>query len=217
LRVLPPYPWEGIIEDYFRVAAHSDPPLCSSAVAIMKNAIESVRGISTGITSGEDLLTWSSIGDPLSYRVFFGYRCRALEPRKSNGSTRSLYEHRGQGRRKFGAAPQRRSAIACTEPQGLYRKMARDACSHFPSDWPENTCLKEICSSLRYRNINIKLFFIGSLTCLPMSVSQGNISFVQTQSGRLQGRLDIDPIYVFITTKIAMLYALQKARELDKK
>jgi hypothetical protein len=33
-------------------------------------------------------------------------------------------------------------------------------------------CLKEICSSLRYRNVNVKLFVIGLLTCLPVSASQ---------------------------------------------
>lgn len=61
LRGLPEGSWEGVLENYFRVAAKSDPPLCSSAVAVTKRAIKAVRGFPIGITSGEDLLTWARL------------------------------------------------------------------------------------------------------------------------------------------------------------
>jgi len=51
----------GIIDNYFQVASCSHPPIHSSAVAIKKEAIESIGGFPTGVTSGEDLLTWARI------------------------------------------------------------------------------------------------------------------------------------------------------------
>lgn len=50
--------YEGILEDYFSIAAQSDPPLWSSAVAIKKAEFMSIGGFPLGIRSGEDLLTW---------------------------------------------------------------------------------------------------------------------------------------------------------------
>jgi hypothetical protein len=52
---------EGILPDYFAVAAHSDPPLWTCAVAVTKRAITSVNGFPVGITAGEDLLTWARL------------------------------------------------------------------------------------------------------------------------------------------------------------
>jgi hypothetical protein len=61
LRGVPPAPWEGILTDYFAVAARSDPPLWSSAVAVKKKALLRVAGFPPGVTSGEDLLTWARL------------------------------------------------------------------------------------------------------------------------------------------------------------
>ncbi|HID21923.1 MAG TPA: glycosyltransferase [Planctomycetaceae bacterium] len=61
IRGLPKPPWEGILEDYFAVAARSDPPLWTSAVCVRKKAIQSVGGFPTGVASGEDLLTWARL------------------------------------------------------------------------------------------------------------------------------------------------------------
>lgn len=61
IRRIPEYPWEGILEDYFEIAAISDPPIYSSAVAVTKPAISSVGGFPVGVTDGEDLLTWARL------------------------------------------------------------------------------------------------------------------------------------------------------------
>lgn len=58
---LPAQPWRGVFEDYFWIASQSDPPLCSSAVVVRKNALISVGCFPVGITSGEDLLTWARL------------------------------------------------------------------------------------------------------------------------------------------------------------
>lgn len=61
--------WEGVLEDYFRVAATSDPPLCASAVAATRTALQAVHGFEETIASGEDLLTWArlAIRYPIAY------------------------------------------------------------------------------------------------------------------------------------------------------
>lgn len=61
LRGLPDPPWEGILDDYFGLAARSDPPVCSSAVVARKEAIQAVGGFPVGVTAGEDLLTWARL------------------------------------------------------------------------------------------------------------------------------------------------------------
>ena len=58
---VPPFPWRGILENYFHVASISDPPIWSSAVAITKEAITAIEGFPVGIKSGEDLLTWAKL------------------------------------------------------------------------------------------------------------------------------------------------------------
>lgn len=62
---------EGTLEDYFAVAAASDPPLFSSAIAVRREALQSVGGFPTGIRSGEDLLTWARLAAryPIVYSV----------------------------------------------------------------------------------------------------------------------------------------------------
>jgi cellulose synthase/poly-beta-1,6-N-acetylglucosamine synthase-like glycosyltransferase len=52
---------EGILTNYFVVAAQSDPPLWTSAIAVTREAIETIGGFPLGVSSGEDLLTWARL------------------------------------------------------------------------------------------------------------------------------------------------------------
>ncbi len=52
---------EGILNNYFKIASQSDPPIWTSAVCINKKDILSVGGFPAGIKSGEDLLTWARL------------------------------------------------------------------------------------------------------------------------------------------------------------
>lgn len=61
LKGLERYLREGVITDYFSLAAESNPPLWTSALMVRKRAIEAVGGFPTGIRSGEDLLTWARL------------------------------------------------------------------------------------------------------------------------------------------------------------
>ncbi len=63
---------EGLLKDYFGVAAHSDPPLWTSAVGVTKRAITSVGGFPVGVHSGEDLLTWAKLA--ANYEIAYANR-----------------------------------------------------------------------------------------------------------------------------------------------
>lgn len=64
----------GILPGYFSVAIASDPPVCSSATAVQRDAIQAIGGFPVGIGSGEDLLTWAR----LALRFPLAYEARAL-------------------------------------------------------------------------------------------------------------------------------------------
>jgi glycosyltransferase involved in cell wall biosynthesis len=66
---------EGILTDYFKIASQSDPPLWTSAVAVTKNAIEAIGGFPTGVTIGEDLLTWARLA--LQYDIAYCIAAKA--------------------------------------------------------------------------------------------------------------------------------------------
>jgi glycosyltransferase involved in cell wall biosynthesis len=70
LKNLPFTGTEGILNNYFVVAASSDPPLWTSALAVRKNVIERI-GFPAGITSGEDLITWArlAIDNEIAYSI----------------------------------------------------------------------------------------------------------------------------------------------------
>lgn len=61
IRKLPFSGADGVLTNYFEVAACSHPPLWTSAVIVHKEAIQSIGGFPVGIKSGEDLLTWARL------------------------------------------------------------------------------------------------------------------------------------------------------------
>ena len=52
---------DGILDNYFEIAANNMPPLWTSAVCVKKDAIQKIGGFPEGIKSGEDLLTWARL------------------------------------------------------------------------------------------------------------------------------------------------------------
>ena len=61
IRKLPFSGSDGILTNYFEVASHSNPPICSISIMVRKDAILSIGGFPVGIKSGEDLLTWARL------------------------------------------------------------------------------------------------------------------------------------------------------------
>jgi glycosyltransferase involved in cell wall biosynthesis len=60
---------QGILSNYFEVAACSHPPLWTSAIVVEKEAILSVGGFPLGVDLGEDLLTWAKLA--VRYRIAY--------------------------------------------------------------------------------------------------------------------------------------------------
>ncbi|NML37268.1 glycosyltransferase family 2 protein [Chitinophaga sp. G-6-1-13] len=52
---------DGLLDNYFEVAACSDPPLSSISVVIRKSALLGIGGFPMGVKVGEDLLTWARL------------------------------------------------------------------------------------------------------------------------------------------------------------
>lgn len=50
-----------IMDNYFEVAATSDPPFCSISIMVSKDALNAIGGFPKGIHQGEDLLTWARL------------------------------------------------------------------------------------------------------------------------------------------------------------
>lgn len=50
-----------ILENYFEVAATSDPPFCSISVMVRREALMKIGRFPVGIHQGEDLLTWAKL------------------------------------------------------------------------------------------------------------------------------------------------------------
>lgn len=50
-----------VMDNYFKVAATSDPPFCSISVMVNKKALQEVGCFPEGIHQGEDLLTWARL------------------------------------------------------------------------------------------------------------------------------------------------------------
>ena len=67
---------EGVIPDYFQVAAGSDPPVHASAVMASRAALRAVGLFPVGVHAGEDLLTWARLAE--RYRVAYQRRPSAL-------------------------------------------------------------------------------------------------------------------------------------------
>lgn len=94
IRKLPFKSDTGILTNYFEVASASHPPLWTSAIAVRKQAIESVGGFPVGIKSGEDLLTWARLAVKFKiaynrtpsaiYNLGNGYDYSNLPPRKQD-------------------------------------------------------------------------------------------------------------------------------------
>lgn len=61
IRRLPFTGTDGLLTNYFEVAACSHPPICSISIVVRKTAIRAVGGFPAGIAHGEDLLTWARL------------------------------------------------------------------------------------------------------------------------------------------------------------
>lgn len=68
---IPPSPWEGLLFNYFSVAAKVDHPLSSSGIVVPKKVFLDVGRFPVGISRGEDKDMWGRIA--LKYPIAFSW------------------------------------------------------------------------------------------------------------------------------------------------
>jgi glycosyltransferase involved in cell wall biosynthesis len=71
-----PGAFEGILENYFKIAVRSTPPVCSSAVCARKSVLTQIGGFPVGVISGEDLLTWARMA--ARFTIAYSMSCRSI-------------------------------------------------------------------------------------------------------------------------------------------
>ncbi len=67
-----------VLDNYFEVAALSEPPFCSISVMVRKSSLKAIGGFPEGVHQGEDLLTWARLAAtgtiaycPLPQSIFY--------------------------------------------------------------------------------------------------------------------------------------------------
>ncbi len=76
---------DGLLSNYFEVAACSNPPLWTSAIMTRKGVFESVGGFPLDIKSGEDLLTWARLA--CRYKIAYSNQPMAIYFTPTTGPT----------------------------------------------------------------------------------------------------------------------------------
>ena len=162
--------WEGVLEDYFDVAASSDPPVWSSAVAVRKNSLLSVGGFPEEIAIGEDLLTWARMAAkyPVAYSakpgaVFWlrapltGYPTRIPElPDRVGAELGRLFDGLPLARRR-----------SFSRYVALWHRMRA---SMFVQLGDRENALADVKSMARYAATDPRVYLYGGMAILPKMI-----------------------------------------------
>ncbi len=170
IRGLPSNSGDAKLEDYFRIATQSDPPLWTSAVAVSRRAIMAVNGFPEGISSGEDLLTWARLA--LRYKIAYCCEPKALfyEPEAVSCNPRPPQVPDFVGDQLIQCAAENPGGgESIKNYAGLWFKMRAVL---FMRTGQRKEALKEISKALRYSRFNFNLFVLITLLLMPNSISQ---------------------------------------------
>lgn len=87
---------DGVMDNYFEVAAHSNPPLWTSSIVVEVSAIKSIGGFPLGISSGEDLVTWAKLAT--KFQIAYNKKVKAtfIESPPSSGNSKSKEREGGE-------------------------------------------------------------------------------------------------------------------------
>lgn len=89
---------DGILSNYFEVAASSHPPICSISIMATKDALMAIGGFPVGIKSGEDLLTWARLA--CHYKIAYTRHTAATFIESESDSATSKAVQRSGGEQK---------------------------------------------------------------------------------------------------------------------
>ncbi len=167
LRGLPESFREGILADYFGVAARSDPPLWSSAVAVTKRAIDSVGGFPVGVTAGEDLLTWARLA--VRYKIAYATKPSAFfwAPERLSDRPGRLPQQPdivGIGLKKLTTEIQPDQYDSFLLYRGLWHRMRANI---FIRAGEKNKARLELNTSRKISGCNVRLMALAAVAYLP--------------------------------------------------
>lgn len=176
IRGLPEGFKEGILNGYFKIAFQSDPPICSSAVAISKKALKLVGGFSVGVTAGEDLLTWAGLA--VKYDISYTIEPKAYfyESEVLSDCPRipQIPDIVGQQLKLFLDYEEKSRLNGLREYIGLWHKMRANI---FIRLHQLGEARKEILKGLSYSKSNIKLYLLAFLTVIPSKMAKRMMKF----------------------------------------
>ena len=170
IRRLPFSGEDGIVSNYFEVASHSHPPICSITIMVRKSAIKEIGGFPVGIAAGEDLLTWAR----LAVRNEIAYSKKALAVFVKDTFV-------------FNTKPRRRPAdedVVAQELNKLKKAFPKTkGMKNYISHWHKMRCaiyyqlgekknsIREALKALKHAPLNYKLYAYILLNVVPLKKS----------------------------------------------
>lgn len=170
---------EGILTNYFGVAAKSDPPLWTSAVAINKTAIISIGGFPVGVTSGEDLLIWAKLA--LNYKIAY-----STKPKAYNWEPVKLSDRPGRVPQAPDIVSQELlRLLSATNPS--QSKELKDYIAYwhrmrgviFLRLGERKKAIGEIFKAIMFSNRNFKLYILAIVVFMPKAISKALYGYVK--------------------------------------
>ena len=165
---------DGILSDYFEVATTSQPPICSSSVVILKEALDKINGFPLGIKSGEDLLTWAK----LAYfnKIAYSKKCLSTyilreELELTSTPTRFFDGNYVENEliRLLKRNPRYEYKSSLKKYIGLWFKIKSS--TYFKAQQTK-LCWKYGCKSLYYNPINLNQYVILILSIMPSFIQR---------------------------------------------
>lgn len=156
---------DGILDNYFEVAAHSNTPLWTSATVFSKKSFLNIGGFPVGIKSGEDLLTWARLAckykiaytlKPLAYFNVVGYKISEKPKRAPQVPDIVAYE--------LLKLKKRYRLTGMTKYLSLWHKMRA---SIYLRLGKRSQSIRESLKALKYNPINYKLYIYILLNLSP--------------------------------------------------
>lgn len=184
IRGLPQGFTEGILTDYFTIASQSDPPLCASAVAVTRKAIQFAGGFPIGVTSGEDLLTWAKLA--VRYDIAYTVAPKAhfwepIELSDRQGRVPDEPDFVGEELEVLLTAYADHKSKGLKEYIALWHRMRSSIFMQLGKRWG---ALKEIQKAVHFSGLNKKLFFYAIGSLLPNRFAVGLMKFIKRKYKR---------------------------------
>ena len=173
-----PFEKEGILSNYFEVAACSHPPICSISVMIKKQPLKAINGFPSHVKSGEDLITWAKLStitqiaystEPLAiYNMGEGYILTNTPPR-----TQDEGDPVGNELKILLSKTSEKTRKDLKKYISLWHKMRASTDIRYNF---KKKAIKECFLSLKYNPMNRKVYLFLIISILPFCIKKYIIS-----------------------------------------